>query len=601
MAASNTTLADSASDPAAPGRLGAVLAGADEFLTVGPDETRAPKLTGVVAEYGSEGELKRACEQVRDAGFTRWDSFAPYPVHGIEKSMGIKPTILPWLALGGGLTGGATGILMQWYLNGSEELANYVGLPTVLQGYNYLISGKPIWSLPANVPVGFELTILFAAFGAFFGMLGLNGLPRWSNPRFRLERFREGTDDRFLIGLDADDPKFDLEAAGEILGPTDPVAVQEVWDVEPRRPPAWIPSLALLVFAALLIPPVLLAKHRNTPWDTPRIHPVGDMDWQPKFKPQEKNEFFADGRAMRPEVPHAIARGELHLDPGLFEGKVPGPPAVALSPDEQRRAADEALFAFAAWTRRQQDAAAEDVDDPNLPAQQGASKPDASDDGAAAGGGEGAPTDGGPDGNVEPPADPGAAADDEADFVTDLPIEPTVERAQRGQLVFNIYCAPCHGVGGFGNGLVNQRASQLQQATWLTPSNLHADTVRNRPAGFLYDAITNGVRKMPAYGTQIRMEDRWNVVLYLRVLQRSQNADLAALPADARPAAEREKRVADERAAAEAAQEAARTGEVEPANDGGEPADPAAPERAVPLGEESDAPATSSSAAPSGG
>ena len=140
----------------------------------------------------------------------------------------------------------------------------------------------------------------------------------------------------------------------------------------------------------------------------------------------------------------------------------------------------------------------------------------------AAGGGEGAPTDGGADGNVIPGTQEGATDGEQYDFTTDLPIEPTLEAARRGKLVFEIYCAPCHGVGGFGNGLVNLRASQLGQATWLQPSNLHLPTTRNRPNGFLYDAITNGVRKMPAYGTQIELADRWAVVLYIRALQKSQ-------------------------------------------------------------------------------
>ena len=577
---------------------------ADEKLVAAPDVSRAPKLTGVIAEYGSEAELHAACERVRDAGMTRWDSFTPYPVHGIEKSMGIKPTILPWLSLGGGLTGAATGILMQWYMNGSEELANAVGIPTFLQGYNFLISGKPIWSVPANIPVAFELTILFSAFGAFFGMLLLNRLPRWSNPRLRSAGFRRGTDDGFTIGLDAADPKFDLDAAAELLAPTRPSAVREVWDVEPRRPPAWIPTVALILFALLLIPPVLIAEHRNMPWETPRIHPVGDMDWQAKFKPQERNPFFADGRAMRPQVEGTIARGQLDLDDALWRGTMtPAGPAVAGRTEggpaapggvKERRIAAAALFAFAGY-RQDEPAGAGDAPEPgaNPSAATGSQSTDA------------------------PPVAPAAGAqDDGVDYTTDLPIEASLANVRRGQLQFNIYCAPCHGVGGFGNGLVHLRADQLKQPTWLPPSNLHEQVTRTRPNGFIYDAITNGVRKMPAYGSQIDLEDRWNVVLYVRALQKSQHEALEAIPAADRDRVLTEKAEAQRKAAEEKAAEEARAAEAaaaESAKKGpsvpGIPSksegldkanEPAVDPRPVPRGKTEPAPESSSSAAPSG-
>ncbi|MFH5802530.1 quinol:electron acceptor oxidoreductase subunit ActD [Alienimonas sp. DA493] len=547
-------------------------------LAAPPDASRAPKLTGVVAEYDTPEELLSACERVRDAGMTKWDSYTPYPIHGIERAMGIKATILPWIVLCGGLTGCATGLLMQWYLNGSEELANEVGIPTALQGYNFLISGKPIWSLPANIPVAFELTILFSAFGAFFGMLALNRLPRLSNPRLRLPGFRRGTDDRFVIGLDAKDPKFDLAAAGELLSPTRPASVREVWDVEPRRPPAWIPTVALILFALLLIPPVLIAEHRNTPWSTPRIHPVGDMDWQAKFKPQERNPFFADQRAMRPQVEGTIARGELDLDDALYRGVDPtgGPaqasgPAPALPDGRDQRLASAALFAFASF--RQDEA-------------ENADAGDGADTGAS-------PTDAPQEQTGDAPAADGGA-DENKSYVTDLPIEPSLENVQRGQLVFNIYCAACHGVGGFGNGLVAQRAATLKQPTWAPPSNLHTDVVRNRPNGFLYDAIANGVRKMPAYGSQIDVKDRWNVVLYLRALQKSQAAQIADMPE-----ADRDRVRAEARAAKEAARLEAEAGGGETAASGGsKETDGGADDAIVPRGASAGVPETSSSAAP---
>ena len=101
---------------------------------------------------------------------------------------------------------------------------------------------------------------------------------------------------------------------------------------------------------------------------------------------------------------------------------------------------------------------------------------------------------------------------------------------ERGRERYGVYCAVCHGYAGDGDGLVNRRAMELQQGTWIPAANLHSDALRERPVGYLYDVITNGVGKMPAYGSQIDVQDRWAIVLYLRALQRSQNASTDDVP-----------------------------------------------------------------------
>ena len=87
--------------------------------------------------------------------------------------------------------------------------------------YPLNISGKPLWSLPANIPVIFELTVLFAAFGAFVGMMSLNRLPEFYYPLFQSERFKRVTPDRFFIAIESTDRRFDREktwAFAESLG-----------------------------------------------------------------------------------------------------------------------------------------------------------------------------------------------------------------------------------------------------------------------------------------------------------------------------------------------------------------------------------------------
>ncbi|GAB4376319.1 MAG: cytochrome c [Acidobacteriota bacterium] len=119
-------------------------------------------------------------------------------------------------------------------------------------------------------------------------------------------------------------------------------------------------------------------------------------------------------------------------------------------------------------------------------------------------------------------------------FVDAFPVAVDRELLLRGQDRFNIYCAPCHGWDGFGQGVVARRADRLQEGTWVPPTSLHDKTVRERPVGHIYNTIRNGIRNMPAYGPQIPVRDRWAIVAYVRALQRSQNARLEDVPEDRR-------------------------------------------------------------------
>ena len=119
-------------------------------------------------------------------------------------------------------------------------------------------------------------------------------------------------------------------------------------------------------------------------------------------------------------------------------------------------------------------------------------------------------------------------------FVTEFPV--TVNRALllRGQERYNVYCSPCHGLAGAGDGLVSRRADALQEGTWVPPLTFHGDQVRGRPVGHIFNTITHGIRNMPAYGSQVSAADRWAIVAYVRALQRSQNATVADVPPDLR-------------------------------------------------------------------
>jgi mono/diheme cytochrome c family protein len=119
-------------------------------------------------------------------------------------------------------------------------------------------------------------------------------------------------------------------------------------------------------------------------------------------------------------------------------------------------------------------------------------------------------------------------------WATGNPLPVTAARMRRGRERFEIYCAPCHGLAGYGDGLVARRADRLMEGTWVPPTSLHDATVLARPDGHLYNTITHGIRNMPPYGPQIPTEDRWAIVAYVRALQRSQGATMADVPVEAR-------------------------------------------------------------------
>jgi hypothetical protein len=158
---------------------------------------------GILAEFATPSDLYRACERVRDAGFTRWDAHTPFPVHGLDKAMGLRASPLPWIVLAAGLTGAALGFILQWWVHASA--------------YPLVISGKPYFSWPAYIPITFELGVLFAAFGAVFGMFGLNRLPMHYHPLFSSQVFGRVTDDAFFISIESWDPKFDASGTGTLL------------------------------------------------------------------------------------------------------------------------------------------------------------------------------------------------------------------------------------------------------------------------------------------------------------------------------------------------------------------------------------------------
>ena len=162
-----------------------------------------PKFYGIMAEFDSPAAVLAAAEKVRAAGYHRWETFTPFPIHGLDRVAGYRNSLVGWFALafGGGTFVGTMGLI--WYCNAFD--------------YPILIGGKPMFSPPMSFVPSYILMILGAAVGAFVGMLVLNGLPRLYHPLLAKARFALATRDKFFLVIGANDKKFSETETRKLL------------------------------------------------------------------------------------------------------------------------------------------------------------------------------------------------------------------------------------------------------------------------------------------------------------------------------------------------------------------------------------------------
>lgn len=175
-----------------------------------------PKTWGLLAQYETPKAIYKACERVRDAGYTKWDSCTPFPVHGLDRAMGLKPSTLPWYVLLIGICGSIFAISFEIWSMGHD--------------YPIIVQGKPLYSLPAFVPVWYEFTVLSSCLTVFFGNWILNKLPQFYHPAFKSKAFDRVTDDKFFIMIEAGDSRFDMEKTKALLADTGATLIEELED-----------------------------------------------------------------------------------------------------------------------------------------------------------------------------------------------------------------------------------------------------------------------------------------------------------------------------------------------------------------------------------
>jgi hypothetical protein len=175
-------------------------------------------LIGYMGKVDNPKELVDVSRQVRQSGYSKFDTFSPFPIHGIDKAMEIPASKLPWLSITGCFIGLTAALALQIWTNGID--------------YKIALSGKPYAAIPAFIPVTFELTILFTAFFTVFGMFALNKLPMWNRPEFNIESFKKVTCNGFFISIYAIDNNFDETKTLKFLKKIGITEIERIEDIK---------------------------------------------------------------------------------------------------------------------------------------------------------------------------------------------------------------------------------------------------------------------------------------------------------------------------------------------------------------------------------
>jgi len=180
-------------------------------------EAQRTKLYGLIAEFEDAETLLNASRRAQEAGFVDIQAYTPFPIDGLSEFVKVRrKNWVPVIVLIGGIFGGLTGFLMQWYAAGVSYPLN--------------IGGRPLFSWPSFIPITFELTILGGALFGAVGMLLLNGLPRLSHPVFTQPQFRFASSDRFFLCIRSSDENFDPQETRKFLEEMAPSEVTTVFE-----------------------------------------------------------------------------------------------------------------------------------------------------------------------------------------------------------------------------------------------------------------------------------------------------------------------------------------------------------------------------------
>jgi len=368
-------------------------------------------LYGCTALFDSPDSVINAAAKVAEEGYVKYDVHTPYPLHGMDKAMKLKPSKLGYIALIFGLSGASAAMLTLWWMSAVD--------------YPLVIGGKPFFPYPAYIPVVFEITVLSASIATVLSMLFFFfKFPNNIHPLHGTRYMKKVSADKYGILIQADDPKFDESLVKAFFENTGAAEVDLVyWDDEEISHNNSILEPKFLIFllaAAVITSGATYVSFNKLLY----IIPFNWMSEQPKLSAQQASPVFKDGFGMRQPVAGTVARGFL---PYQFTGQ------------------------------------------PDLAGEK---------------------------------------------LTNSIPVSK--RSLEAGRVNFDIYCSPCHGFYGDG-------ASRLH-GQFPNPPSLHSEKIRNWTDGRIFAVITEGQNVMPSYATQLSTEERWEVISYIRALQRALNA-----------------------------------------------------------------------------
>lgn len=369
-------------------------------------------LYGYTGLFDTPDEIIEAAEKTSAEGFEKYDVHTPYPVHGMDSAMKLKPSKLPYIALAVGLSAMVSMFLFMYWMTSID--------------YPVIVGGKPFFSFPAWIPVLFEITVLSASIATVVSMIAIFfKFPNLSHPLHDTDFIKRVTSDKYGISIEADDPKFSEEYANTFLSSIGAKDITPIyWDYDEVSFSNTVLQPKFLTF--LLV--VALTVSGTTYFTLNKLMFMVPFNWmreQEKYIPQEVSEFFDDGFSMRNPIEGTVSRNNM---PFRYAG----------NPE----AASEALI---------------------------------------------------------------------------NPLSMNEANLKLGKNKFDIYCSPCHGYFGEGDSRLNGQ--------FPNPPSLHSAQARNWSDGRFYAVLMDGQNVMPSYASQLSRNERWAVILYVRALQRSLNAE----------------------------------------------------------------------------
>ncbi len=374
-------------------------------------------LYSVTGIFETPNDIIKAAKGVSSAGYKKYDIHTPYPVHGMDKAMKLPWSPLGYVALVLGLTGATLAILLMWW--------------TMSVDYPIVIGGKPLFALPAFIPVTFELTVLSASIGTVLAMIiFLFKFPNTSHPLHDTPYIKKVSSDKYGVCIEASDNLFDLNKAKDFLLKLGAKDVEEIyWDNEELNAVKTIwdkKFIGALVVLSMIVGGATYFAINKLVYMTP-------FNWmmeQPRLDAQSVPVYFNDGFSMRQPVEGTVARGWM--------------PYTITD-------ADTALLSDAKYMN---------------------------------------------------------------------PVAPTEFNLNKGQRNFNVFCSPCHDY--HGTGVSRLKAANKQE--FPNPPSLHSAKVRGWSDARIFHVLTKGQNTMPSYALQITPEERWQIIHYVRTLQRAMNA-----------------------------------------------------------------------------